>query len=221
MNLFRPQRNAIQTLTARCGPPITNEKASQNQISEYKIPADTWECLRSILVLKNGFYGFANCLHVFPYGLAQSLAGTIQSWNAPTNWRQKYADLDSRLVFFAEDLFGEQFGLIGKEVFRFNPETGKVSHVCIGIDAWAAKILEKTNLETGYGLGADWQRKYGDLPHGHRLMPRQPFVLGGKFEPSNLCLIEATEGMHLRSELARQIRDLPDGTKINVEFDGS
>jgi hypothetical protein len=51
-----------------------------------------------------------------------------------------------------------------------------------------------------------------------RLIPKQPFVVGGDFKLDNLSAIEAERGMLLRANLATQIRDLPDGTKITFKI---
>jgi hypothetical protein len=50
------------------------------------------------------------------------------------------------------------------------------------------------------------------------LVPKIPFVLGGEFGVDNVFALEATKGMRLRGELAVQIRDLPNGTKISYRF---
>jgi hypothetical protein len=44
-----------------------------------------------------------------------------------------------------------------------------------------------------------------------------PFVTGGSFAIDNLALIDAAQGMRSRANLAVQIKDLPDGTKIQFE----
>jgi hypothetical protein len=47
-----------------------------------------------------------------------------------------------------------------------------------------------------------------------RLIPKQPFVLGGPFSIENLYLGDAAEGMRLRAEIARQLEHLPDGARV-------
>jgi hypothetical protein len=51
-----------------------------------------------------------------------------------------------------------------------------------------------------------------------RLAPRIPFVLGGSFDVDNLHAINESKGMHLRSELALQIRNLPEGAQVSYEI---
>jgi hypothetical protein len=45
-----------------------------------------------------------------------------------------------------------------------------------------------------------------------------PFVCSGAFSIDNLAALEAARGMTARADLARQIRDLPDGSKIRFEI---
>jgi hypothetical protein len=71
-------------------------------------------------------------------------------------------------------------------------------------------------LFTGYPLGHAGQAIFGQLPAGQRLIPKTPFVLGGQFRVDNLIALEAVEGMNLRSDIWRQIKDLPDGAQIEL-----
>lgn len=56
------------------------------------------------------------------------------------------------------------------------------------------------------------------MPIGSRLLPKQLFVLGGSFDVDNLYALDAVKGMQLRAEIARQIRDLPDGTSVTLRL---
>lgn len=77
-------------------------------------------------------------------------------------------------------------------------------------------MVDDFNVLTGYPLGHHWQTQHGALAPGHRLIPKQPFVLGGAFDTDNLYSLDAVEGMRFRGELARQITGLPDGTAIEI-----
>jgi hypothetical protein len=83
---------------------------------------------------------------------------------------------------------------------------------------WAKHILEKYNYLTGFGLAHEWQTRNGIIPVGQRLLPKVPFVLGGKFTIDNLYLLDSVSGMRLRGDLAQQIKNSPDGTKIKFKI---
>jgi hypothetical protein len=60
----------------------------------------------------------------------------------------------------------------------------------------------------------DWQVENGAIPQGKRLMPKIPFVLGGKYSLDNIYALDSVSAMKSRGNLALQLRDLPDGTKV-------
>jgi hypothetical protein len=167
--------------------------------------------LAPLLTRRNGFYALEGAVHVFPTG--QSSQTTLEVWNDPALWRSRYQDLDRDVVFFAEDIFGGQFGLRDNAVVSFDPETGALEPIAPSLDAWAELVLIDQSI-SGYPLAHSWQVANGALPSGQRLVPKQPFVLGGPFDSDNLYALPAIEGMLLRADLASQIRDLPDGTQI-------
>jgi hypothetical protein len=170
--------------------------------------------LWALLGACNGFYAFEGALHVFPSGGPG--AQTLERWNAPDLWRGRYRELDDS-VCFAEDVFGGQFILRGEAVHTFDPETGEIQVIADSLEGWAGALLEDYEFLTGQPLAHAWQAQHGALAAGHRLVPKVPFVVGGAFELANLHAMEAVHGMTWRADLARQLRDLPDGTAIQFK----
>lgn len=66
------------------------------------------------------------------------------------------------------------------------------------MEDWAAAILQDFEFFSGHPLARYWQKAYGALPAGMRLVPTTPFVLGGRFELSNLSLRDAEQSMRAR-----------------------
>ena len=173
--------------------------------------------LNDLLRMKNGFYAFESALHVFPTECYPQ-AIDIEFWNYSNNWKDKYDALLNQILFFAEDVFGEQFGISGDQIIRFIPETGETVPFSGSLEEWAAKILDDFAFETGYDLATKWQKLNGLIPFGTRLLPVRPFFLGGKFEIDNLYAVEAFEGMKFRADIWRQTKDLPDGSEIELRI---
>jgi hypothetical protein len=171
--------------------------------------------LWALLQGRNGFYAFESALHVFPTG------GTgpqvLERWNSPELWRGHYEDLAEGCVFFAEDIFGGQFILKGDAVHSFDPETGDTEQLGANLDAWARAILGDYETVTGQPLAHAWQAEHGALPAGKRLLPKIPFSTGGAFDLANLYAADAVKGMQFRGDLARQLRDLPEGAQIELK----
>jgi len=171
--------------------------------------------LAELLRHKNGFFAFESALHVFPVGTVRE-GYDIQRWNSDDLWRAEYGDMARGLLFFAEDIFGEQFCIREGRVGRFNPETGEVEEVAQDLEAWAALLLEDYEAETGYPLAHDWQRAHGRLRQDQRLIPKIPFVAGGAYAIENLYAQDVVKGMQARANLARQIQNLPDGAQVRL-----
>lgn len=167
----------------------------------------------AMLRLRNGFFAFEGALHVLPAG-GQPAVLTLEEWNSSHLWRDEYGDLADGLLFFAEDAFGNQFCLREDQVCLFDAETGQAEVIGSTIEDWAGRVLSDYELLTGFPLFHEWQMFHGRVPAGLRLLPVVPFVLGGEYALSNLRVGDAVSGMRARGNLARQIRDLPDGAQI-------
>ena len=195
--------SALEKLVGIAGPPTLGAPSSHAS-------------LQALLSRKNGFYAFEGALHVFADGDPGHEYG-LEQWNSEASWRCEYEGLAGG-VFFAEDVFGAQFCLVDGVISSFDPETGTLESMARSLDEWASMILDDYPTLTGYPLAHEWQRAHGPLPRGHRLVPITPFVLGGAFAIENLHVLDAVEGMLFRASIARQIRDLPDGTAVRLEI---
>ncbi len=170
--------------------------------------------LFAMLQRKNGFYAFESALHVFP--ITTDPGSGLEGWNSPLLWRGEYKDLTDGLLFFAEDVFQDQFCLAQGGVMRFLAETGDTELLADSMEAWADLILSDYPMQTGWKFAHDWKTTYGPLPRGKRLMPKLPFILGGKYELDNLWAGNPLEGLSFKADLAMQKRGMPDGTKVRL-----
>jgi len=171
--------------------------------------------LEPLLTMKNGLYAFGGALHVFSAAGTTSEPGLVQ-WNDPALWRKDYDGLADGAVFFAEDVFGGQFCVLEGVIAAFDPETGEFETIANDLEAWARLILRDYRVLTGSPLAHDWQASHGALRAGQRLLPVQPFVMGGDFEVANLRAHDAVKGMRHRARVALQMRDMPDGAALEL-----
>ena len=167
--------------------------------------------LSEMLIEKNGFYAFESALFVRSYD-------GIQAWNERGLWRESYSGLADGIVFFAEDIFGGQFGIRGEQVVSFDPETADVEVLSSSLEDWAKEILNEYPVLTGYPLAEEWQEEHGRLSPGMRLVPKLPFVAGGDFSVRNLYELNDVAGMRLRGDIARQIHDAPEGAELKIKI---
>ncbi|WP_312190915.1 SMI1/KNR4 family protein [Leclercia sp.] len=173
--------------------------------------------LMTLLNNRNGFYGFESALHVFPFETVGEEIGVV-AWNDNRLWIDCYDDFARNAIFFAEDVFGGQFCIKQDGIYTFDPETGSFDYLAPDINEWCKKILEDYEVLTGFPLANAWQKKHGPIPVGYRLVPKVPFVAGGEYEPDNLYLEKSTVAMKARANIALQIRDVPDGSNIQLRL---
>jgi hypothetical protein len=170
--------------------------------------------LAELLSARNGFVAFESALHVFPVDPAVAGETTLVQWNSLELWRNHYDDLGDDVLFFAEDAFGGQFAIRNEAIECLDPETGDFTRLATSIAGWAAALLADPRVLTGYPVAHQWQSQHGLLTTKQRLVPKQPFVLGGEFSVQNLYAMDAAKGMCLRGDIARQIKNLPEGASV-------
>lgn len=167
---------------------------------------------------KDGFYAFEGALLVRPVRDTPNVLGMV-TWNSFDLWKSHYPGTDIQShIFFAENIFGEQFFLADDWIGHFDPETGESHKVADDLDAWAAEILADSDYLTGHRLAHQWQKANGRLPEGSRLIPKVPFVLQGEFDVSNLIAKPELEAITIRAQLASQLVGLKDGDTITFEI---
>jgi len=200
---------------------LDNSTDSIGDDTEYAPLTSMWPSIAhglvEVLRIKNGFYSFDSALlfraiqHVGrPFGISE--------WNQPGLWKTLYdINLDG-MLFFAEDLFGLQFCVSDNGFFRFDPETGGISAMGATFMEWISILISDVDYYTGLPLAIEWRLVNGELPPGERLIPKLPFVLGGKYEIRNLYLAEEVKAIQFRASIARQIRDLPDGSGVRLRL---
>lgn len=195
---------------------IGSDPLIQSKPEHFENDSELKNELLALLSQKNGFYAFESALHLFPtHGTTRM---SLENWNSDKLWKSHYGNLAEGLFFFAEDVFGGQFALGEGGIYSFDPETGKREKMSPDLEGWADCILVDYNFLIGYPLAHEWQKMNGELRPENRLVPKTPFVCGGKYTLENLATVNAVDGMKWRADLARQIRDLPDGSQIQIKI---
>lgn len=175
--------------------------------------------LAEVLQISNGLLAFESALELFADAeSADAHSHSLAEWNEPATWRSDYGDLITKdVLFFGQDVFGGQFALDSESIYSFDPETAEFEAIAGSLEQFAGLLLRDYEFLTGYPLAHEWQTTHGPLKPGERLIPKIPFVLGGEYELSNLYCGPILPAMKFRASLARQIRDLPDGTPISIQ----
>lgn len=174
--------------------------------------------LLALLTTRNGFYAFESALEVFPIGSSKQLI-SLASWNDSRLWRSEFGRLiPATSLFFAQDAFGNQFAINGSEIALFYSEFAEFERMASSLNEWTEVILSDWRGYSGFELAHEWQAEHGPLQAGQRLIPKVPFVIGGKYELGNLYCGDIVDAMRFRGSLARQLLNVPDGTPSNIKI---
>lgn len=139
----------------------------------------------------------------------------LRQWNDPATWKYTYAGRADGLLCFGQDLFGVQFAITADhQVVAFDPETADTTVIGASLNAWARWLLDDPVVRAGSSMATLWQGTHGPLDHTERLLPRQPFVLGGAYDLDNLSVEEAAKAMRIRGPVAQQLHDAPNGSRV-------
>lgn len=193
---------------ALCGIPSGYEGLKGDRVAE----------LLHLCTRRNGFFAFESALHIFPVASFCSDM-TFQSWNTLDTWKNAYGGLVDDIMFFAEDIFGDQFGIFNDAIVLFRSETGEIESVAASLDEWASRVLVDFENLTGYLVAHEWQLAHGPIARRMRLTGKRPFVLGGGYDLANLYAADRVTLMRLRGDIYRQIRDLPDGVHVKLRVE--
>ncbi len=164
--------------------------------------------LQNFLNIKNGFYAFEGALHFFS-------TDELKNYDM---WKDSYKGLADNIFCFAEDTFGNQFCIQNNVIYFFDAETGDTEFLANNLEEWAKIIINDYNFHTAFPIMRDWQAKNGMLPLNKRLIPKKLFILGGECNIDNLYAMDSIKSMQLRGEIANQIKELPDGSKVNFHI---
>jgi len=133
--------------------------------------------------------------------------------------KEEYGHIADGLMFFGEDIFGNQFCFNEEgEIAFFNAETGEREVVAYDVTDWIDLLFEEVDYFTGYELLVQWKAK-NKLDFNQRLSPKILFILGGEYAVSNLYSSSFPSYIKTTANIARQVYDLPDGTPFKLKID--
>lgn len=164
-----------------------------------------------------GFYAFGRALLIRPVCPIKENTLPVDRWNAKSLWKYEYKHMNDGLLCFGEDAFGNQFALLNtSSIALFDGETGELIEQWKSAESWCQAIVNRFNELTGSAVMAQWEGTYGEIPEQMRLMPRTPLVLGGLLAIEELVAVKDADLMRFRGHLATQLRDIPDGSTIQL-----
>ena len=124
----------------------------------------------------------------------------------------------AELCFFACDIFGIQFCFRNRKIYSFDLESGKISFIANSFIDWIDLILNDSEFMTGEPYKRDFETKHGPVLLKQKILPIRPFVIGGEYKVENFIAYDFLDLINYNSQIAHQIYNLPDGTKVNIKY---
>jgi hypothetical protein len=169
----------------------------------------------SLLSLHNGLTAFDGGLRIF--GIRPEALQTLQEWNEQNGWRSAYKELiRDTLIFFAEDVFGNQFAFDDGSVIYFDVENGRATPFAKSFSEWLSIILEDPVDTLQLMLYKNWLAKGERLEPSEHLCPVHPFIVKADPPLKELYRVKSMEDMIYKGNFAYQIKDVPDGAQIKM-----
>ena len=137
-----------------------------------------------------------------------SLRAALQG---PTAFHTLYESVCPSDILFAQDQVGDQFLLRDGKVFQLSAETGDIELLANSLDDFFIRASE--DIEGFLNVGLRHTIQPGEL-----LLAYPPFVLRGSGASASLKPVPAGEVILFHADLARRIRDVPDGGQVEFKI---
>jgi hypothetical protein len=122
-----------------------------------------------------------------------------------------YESVQDTDIPFAQDQVGDQFLIRDGSVLRLAAETGEIGPLAGSLDDFFQRVSE--DIEEFLNVGLSHTMQPGQL-----LLAYPPFVCRESGAGASLPPVRASEVILFHADLARKIRDIPDGGKIGFKF---
>lgn len=168
-----------------------------------ELPAD----LVQLLSDKNGFILHEGALHVRGASLTPEWHSLRLAWRGEKAFFVLYDDVSSSDIPFAQDQVGDQFLLREGAVLRLAAETGEIEKVANSLQEFLDRSIE--DIEKFLHVGLGHKMEPGQLLHAYPPFVFKESAASVSFEP-----LPASEVILFHADLAKQIRDIPDGDEV-------
>jgi len=163
-----------------------------------------------ILSDTNGFILHDGALHVRGARITPEWHSLREALHGPTAFHTLYESVHTTDIPFAQDQFGDQFMLRDGQVLRLSSEDGDLEPFADSLDDFFGRVAEDIEGFLNAGLGHTMQP-------GQLLLAYPPFVFQESADGVSLKPVRAGEVILFHADLARQIRDIPDGGQIEFK----
>ena len=191
-----------------------------------KIPSVTWqgESIDDIDILRelprgltdllgeiNGFILHGGAIHVRGASLSPEWHSLRAAWRGESAFHTLYDRVEKTDIPFAQDQYGDQILIRDDVILRLLAETGEIETLGGSLEDFFNWLTE--DIEGFLNVGLNHTMEPGQL-----LLAYPPFVCKESGPNTSLKPVSANEVVRFHADLARQIRDVPNGGKIEFEI---
>jgi len=178
-----------------------------------QLPADISAFLRH----QNGFITTHGGLHLRGACIAPAWHSLRAAWEGNYALHHLHPDVLESDVPLAEDCFGDQYLLREGLMIRLVGETGEIESMKCNWQEFLANVDVDPVGYLNLGFLERFREQSGPLAPGYLINVYPPFVAVECRDPS-LRAIPAMELRSFHADFAKQIRNIPDGSKIKIKI---
>lgn len=204
---FRRTRKMVGLSTAT----FVGEPPDDNAVLA-KLPRD----YAAFLQVVNGCIVYGGGLHIRGASPKPDWHSLRQAWFGESCLSQTYAEVRADDVPFAQDYLGDQFLLRSGSVLRLRAETGEVEDLAVDWREFLAAAAANPSDVLSLQLLRRFQGEGKSLAPGHLLSVYPPLCTKESAQVVSLKAIPARERIRYLADLAAQIRDMPNGSKVRM-----
>jgi len=164
-----------------------------------------------ILSDTNGFILHEGALHVRGASLTPEWHSLRVAMRGPSAFHTLYESVQAADIPFSQDQVGDQFLLRDGRVLRLSSETGEVEMLANSLVDFLSRVSQ--DIEGFLNVGLRHTMQPGQL-----LLAYPPFVFQESGAAASLKPVNAGEVILFHANLARQIRDVPDGGQVKLKI---
>jgi hypothetical protein len=172
------------------------------------------EFLVRILRLLNGFVEFGGGFHMRGACREPAWHSLRNAWEGEDAFQTLYPEIKATDLPFGEDCLGDQFLLRDDVVWKLWAETGELESLKLPLVEWMAGVQAWPAQELSMEPLLQFQDEGGKLEPGHLLSAMPPFCVRESEKGVSLRAVPSLDRRRFLADLARQVRDLPDGSTI-------
>ena len=167
--------------------------------------------LVGILSKRNGFILYDGAFHVRGACLKPEWHSLRAALHGPMAFHILYDDVRATDIPFAEDQLGDQYLIREGFVVRLAAETGEIECLAENLEEFFFSLKDDFEGFLNVGLGHTLQP--GQLLHAF-----PPFCFQQTDKSPSLKALPASEVILFHADLARRIKNVPDGGQVEIEL---